>query len=426
MSAKSSKVVTNKKTSLTSKAKIGALTKVASSKINKPASKKLVLNKVSKDKKTVAKPAAKSTAKAVVKPAAKPPVKAKPKAAVKPAAKPPVKTAPVAKTKPAASSQKVTSKVVSRPAAAKSAVAGKPTAKPAVPTKPAAKTVAAPKPAAKSLPPVKPSVPAKPAAAPKPAQAPKPTAVAKPVAKPEARPAEKAPAAKPTAAKPPVSTAKPPSRPMPSSSSFRPSSSRYVVEPPKPKIPEKKPTGARSMTLNALKAFESAMKAFNRHNFTEAKEAFEQLLSRYAGEVEIAARVRTYLQICIQKVSQMTQPKSAPRNIDYLYNQGVFELNRGNTERAIEHFKQALKIQPEAHFVLYSLAAAHARRGELDDALANLRRAIELDKLQRNRLQARRDPDFAVLLENREFQQLVGIEVEQEPAPPTEPEPPQE
>jgi len=94
--------------------------------------------------------------------------------------------------------------------------------------------------------------------------------------------------------------------------------SQAVVEPIKRKEPEKRPaSNPHSNTLGALKVFEAAMKAFTRHNFPDAKEAFEQLLARYSAETELVARVRTYLAICIQRLAP---PKALPRNIDALYN----------------------------------------------------------------------------------------------------------
>jgi hypothetical protein len=181
----------------------------------------------------------------------------------------------------------------------------------------------------------------------------------------------------------------------------------------KVKEPEKKPVHPlRSTTLGALKAFEVAMKAFNRQNFTGAKEAFEQLIARYSAETEIVARVKTYLTICVQRLSP---PKALPRNIDELYTQGVIELNRGHIDKAIDLFERALKIEPECDYILYSLAAAQARLGTVNEALANLRHSIELDKSLRSRVKARRDPDFIQLYENREFMEIVGIEVESEP-----------
>ena len=79
-----------------------------------------------------------------------------------------------------------------------------------------------------------------------------------------------------------------------------------------------------------------------------------------------------------------------PRNVDALYNQGVFELNKGNTSGAIELFEKALKVEPRADHVYYSLAAA-----------------ITIRPVQRSH--ARRDLDFASLRNDQDFQQLTGF-----------------
>jgi hypothetical protein len=191
-----------------------------------------------------------------------------------------------------------------------------------------------------------------------------------------------------------------------------------AAEPIKQKEAEKKAASKaaaelKSTTQGALKAFEMAMTAFSRQNYNKAKEVFEELLTRYAAEAEIAARVRTYLAICVQRLAP---PKSFPQNIGELYNQGVVELNRGHIEKAVDLFERALKLQPQADYLLYSLAAAQSRLGAVREALDNLRRSIDLDRFSRNRVNARRDPDFSPLYENREFQEIVGLEVEHEPA----------
>ena len=98
----------------------------------------------------------------------------------------------------------------------------------------------------------------------------------------------------------------------------------------------------------------------------------------------------------------------APRTVDALYDRGVFELNRGETEQAIAYFERALKSEQNADHVLYSLAAAHARLGLLDQALGELARCVS--KRESYRIQARRDPDFRPLYHNERFQNLVGLE----------------
>ena len=44
-----------------------------------------------------------------------------------------------------------------------------------------------------------------------------------------------------------------------------------------------------------MRAFEQALRQFNRHDFGGAKSAFEGLLSKFSDQAEIVARVRTYL-----------------------------------------------------------------------------------------------------------------------------------
>lgn len=170
---------------------------------------------------------------------------------------------------------------------------------------------------------------------------------------------------------------------------------------PAPPPPKKAPTPG---ALAAVRAFEQALKLFNRHDFAAAKSAFEGVLTKFGDQFEIVARARTYLSICEQRL--MRAP-SAPRNPDALYDQGVFELNKGAIRDAISLFEKALKAQPRADHVYYSLAAAYARLNDSSKALDALRRAISIRSVHRS--QARRDPDFASLHGNDEFQQLTGF-----------------
>ena len=128
------------------------------------------------------------------------------------------------------------------------------------------------------------------------------------------------------------------------------------------------------------------------------------MLSKFAEQAEIVARARTYLTICEQRLARSP---SVPRNPDALYNQGVFELNRGETDEAIGLFEKALKVEPRADHVFYSLAAAYARLNDTPRAMDALRRAIGIRPVQRSH--ARRDLDFASLRSNEDFQQLTGF-----------------
>jgi len=175
----------------------------------------------------------------------------------------------------------------------------------------------------------------------------------------------------------------------------------FTVPKPAPPAPKKPPSPG---TLAAVRAFEQALRLFNRHDFSAAKPAFQSLLSKFAEQSEILARVRTYLAICDQRLARAPQ---VPRNADALYDQGVVEFNRGHTEEAIELFQKALKADPRADHVYYSLAAAHARLEDSPKALDALRRAIVIRPAHRSH--ARRDLDLAGLRSNEDFQQLTGF-----------------
>jgi tetratricopeptide (TPR) repeat protein len=143
---------------------------------------------------------------------------------------------------------------------------------------------------------------------------------------------------------------------------------------------------------------------FNRHDFGPAKSSFLSILAKFAEQAEIVARARTYLAICDQRLARSP---SVPRNADALYNQGVFELNKGNISEAIELFEKALKVEPRADHVFYSLAAAYARLEDASKAMDALRRAIGIRPVHRSH--ARRELDFVNLRSNEDFQQLTGF-----------------
>lgn len=173
-----------------------------------------------------------------------------------------------------------------------------------------------------------------------------------------------------------------------------------IILKPAPMPPKKSPTPA---TLAAVRAFELALKVFNRQDYSAARSAFMALVEKFADQAEIIARTRTYLAICDQRLARVP---STPRSVDGLYNQGVFELNRGKVAEAIELFERALKSEPRADHIMYSLAAAYSHLNNVPKALGSLTRAIALRPVHRSH--ARSDLDFVNLRGTEEFQQLTG------------------
>ena len=73
----------------------------------------------------------------------------------------------------------------------------------------------------------------------------------------------------------------------------------------------------------------------------------------------------------------------------------------GDYVGAIEVMARALEEHPDNHNVLYNLACAEARAGEVDSALDHLRRAVELEP--RTREWAQTDEDFASIRDDPRF-----------------------
>ncbi len=153
-----------------------------------------------------------------------------------------------------------------------------------------------------------------------------------------------------------------------------------------------------------LKSLDAAMKFFQKGNFVAAADAFEKLVAKYPTQSDIVALVTRYLAICKSKLQAPAKPSQAPES---LYDQGVIEMNNGHFEAAIDLFKRALKSDAAMPHVLYSLAAAQVRLGDMDAGLQTLVRAVEVREIHRSK--ARSDPDFLSLRGDTRFQELVGL-----------------
>ena len=171
--------------------------------------------------------------------------------------------------------------------------------------------------------------------------------------------------------------------------------------PPKPArlLKESKSTSA------ALNLLEKAIKLIHQKEFRKARLELESLVDLYPGEAEIAARARTYIQICLRE--EAARQKRPPTN-DELYALGVLEHNRGNYDAAIAYFRQSLEKRPDSDYILYSLAASLALKGEPEAALECLKKAIDLN--EDNRVYAKNDSDFACLQDRADFSALLGLD----------------
>ena len=172
--------------------------------------------------------------------------------------------------------------------------------------------------------------------------------------------------------------------------------------PPPPMLPE---PPRHTVSPAALKAFEQAVKVFNRQHYEDAKKLFESLEDKFPLDGEVIGRAQIYLQACAKKLAAVIPVR--PVTADDLYDQGVHALNNGDYDQAKQYFEKALKLNPNEPDFLYSLAAVHAQTGARDEALDLLGRSIQLKP--RFRSQAFEDSDFSELRSHREFMELLGL-----------------
>ena len=157
-------------------------------------------------------------------------------------------------------------------------------------------------------------------------------------------------------------------------------------------------------TTAALAVLEKGIKLIYQKDFKKARQELKSLIETHPEEPEIIAGARSYIQICDRE--EAVHKKPAVGN-DQPYSLGVIEHNRGNYDAALAQFRLSLERHPNADYIYYSIAASLAMKGELQEAIRNLGRAIDLG--EDNRVYAKNDADFASLHGQKEFSDLVGL-----------------
>jgi tetratricopeptide (TPR) repeat protein len=233
--------------------------------------------------------------------------------------------------------------------------------------------------------PAKPSKPSKPARPLKPAR---PATRSKPVAK------EKAPA-KPLRRVP----AKPPAGKPARRLTGKPASGRAGLRAaPGPAVA---PDGASSRD-QAVEKFERGFQALQQRQFGKAAELLRAVLNNYADEKELQERARVYLAICERQAAHEAKPRSFE---DRLHAATVI-VNRGAFDEALAQLRKLESDGPANDYVQYLQSVVYTAVGNAEQALAHLRKAIDL--APENLIRAAQDPDLEPLRQDAGFAALAG------------------
>ena len=169
----------------------------------------------------------------------------------------------------------------------------------------------------------------------------------------------------------------------------------------KPMIAQKPPTRPISGAVTAL---EAGIKLMYAEQYDKAIKCFNSLIADFPDEVEIQAAARANIHACEKKMHD--KARAVIRSADDHYHVAVAFLNGGQVDHAMSHLQQALKLKPKGGHILYAIAAVNALKGNKEQALSFLKQSIHHGP--ENRFHAAQDSDFAALVEEPGFRELLA------------------
>ena len=164
------------------------------------------------------------------------------------------------------------------------------------------------------------------------------------------------------------------------------------------------PVHQDSTRAEALKRYESAIQLLQLGDYAKAHVAFDQLLG--SAPVELADRIRMYINACLLQISKGTTTFASHEE---QYDYAISLLNNGHYSDAKAHFEEILASHPTADFAFYGLAVLASMTGDSHECLDHLTTAIRHNP--RNRIQARSDSDFQDMADDPRFTELLYPEV---------------
>lgn len=155
--------------------------------------------------------------------------------------------------------------------------------------------------------------------------------------------------------------------------------------------------------------FTNGIKLFNNRQYKEAMAVFGGLLdengsSQAYAVIEVLNRAKSLKKICDVQLS--TRKTDLNSNEDYLYD-GIFNLNSGNLDEALERFLYLKDKNHDPAYVNYLVSLVHLKKGETEECFKYLGDAIDLDPIYK--VIAHNEADFDPLFENTEFATKVDM-----------------
>ena len=173
--------------------------------------------------------------------------------------------------------------------------------------------------------------------------------------------------------------------------------------PPPPAIDKQAELAAkaeRQLEQRQSEYYEKAVEYFNTRKFSRALPLLEKAAE--GPNTTLRHRAHVYADICRRQISN---EKVDLKTADDHYNYGVKLMNDRRLQEAEQHLQRALRLAPKAGHVLYANAVLSALQGNAESAFGNLKKAIEIDPL--NRVLALNDADLGSVMGHPPIAQLL-------------------
>jgi len=155
------------------------------------------------------------------------------------------------------------------------------------------------------------------------------------------------------------------------------------------------------------KEYSQAIEVFRKKDFKKALELFDKIMKKYKDSEsysvqEYIGKSKVYYSICNSKLNPIKIELTTDE--DYL-NEGIFNLNKGDFEKAVEYLTKVMNKKGKKAFVNYLLSIIYNKKEDLEKSLDLLKKAIEEDDFYK--ILAYNESDFENLKENEDFLALV-------------------
>ncbi|HSQ35430.1 MAG TPA: hypothetical protein VLQ89_05495 [Candidatus Binatia bacterium] len=153
--------------------------------------------------------------------------------------------------------------------------------------------------------------------------------------------------------------------------------------------------------------YERALQLFHKRSYHKAEAAFKQIIDTYKDSefysvLEIQTRVKVHYAITQSKLHPLATKLETVQ--DHIW-EGVFQLNAGNIDKALERFSHAEKDNCKDAYLYYLMAATYLKKEDTANSLRYVDKCIKKDPSYK--VLVYNEPDFEALLQNQDFLNLV-------------------